>query len=273
MKRTLLLGLFVFSALVVCNCSDYFTPWTAFRKPDLDPSHYPGIIPTARSLGIGDSIGPINLEQGKIDWYAIQAKKDTTYVISANAQFDVDFVLVDSGDFSYLASGYFSTTGRPSPLIWTCDTSKTVYLRIAGPYSSYGPYQLTVKTFQTVYGNTTDIYEPDSRSRGEEIYPTDLETVETYSMRRLDPGDTDWFYFSGYDSGTYTIRTVGNTDTKICLLSENVDSVVATDDNSGGGLNAKLSTSYVNYDRTFCVTGGTSAASGVYGVSITHVYN
>jgi hypothetical protein len=276
MNRTVLLGLFVFSVLVACNCSDYFTPWTAFQKPDLDPNRYPPDLSAARALNLGDSIGPINLGQGKINWYTIQAKKDSTYVILLYQQFYAEYALVNSGDFANLVSGSGYSYNRTPLIIWTCDTSDTVYLRIAGASSSdSGSYRLAMKNFQTVYGGSADPYEPDSRGSREEIYTTSPGNAEMYSIRMLTPGDTDWFYFSVYGSGTYTIKTVGNTDTKICLLSDNGDSVVATDDNSGGGMNAKLSMAtaiYSYFNRTFYVTGGTAGASGAYGISIRYSY-
>ena len=273
MNRTVVRGLFIFTLLVACNCSDYFTPWTVFQKPDLDPNRYPPDLSAAKPLNLGDSISQAYLGEGKVDWYAIQAKKDSTYVLTLYVQFDAEYMIIKSGDFSFISSGTVSYNGSHT-VIWTCDTADTVYLKVSGAYlSDSGSYRLTLKTFQEVYGNSIDRYEPDSKDNRQEIYATYPGYMETYTIRTLTHGDTDWFYISDYTSGTYTIRTVGNTDTKIGLLAVSGDSVIATDDNSGGGMNAKLSFYSSYYYHMFFVTGGTAAASGAYGILVRYSYN
>jgi hypothetical protein len=274
MNRTVLLGLFVFSVLVVCNCSDYFTPWTAFQQPNLDPGSLPPEMPGLRTLNIGDSIGPAFVGPDKKNWYAIPAKKDSTYVLALYEQVDLEYMVIKAGDFSVVTSGLGRTYFGYRPVVWMSDTSDTEYVRISATYSyDSGSYCLTLKTFQTVFGNSIDSLEPDARTRTQQIYPFMSGDPEFFTIRSLSPGDTDWFYFTSFSSDNYIIRTVGNTDTKICLQSATGETVIASDDNSGGALNARLAVPPLDAIRYFFVTGGTAAASGAYGVSIKYSNN
>ena len=270
MFRTLILCVF-FGA---CTCSDYFMPWTAFLKPDLNPGDYPLKMPNLRLLDIGDSIGQEFVGPGGTNWYAIPAKKDSTYVLALYEQVDLQYTVIKAGTFSLVTTGSGRTYNDFRPVVWISDTTDTAYVRISAAYSyDSGTYCLTLKPFQTVYGNSIDSLEPDSKTSPQQLYPIMTGDAEFFTIRTLTPGDTDWFYFTSFSSDNYIIRTVGNADTKICLQSANGDSVTASDDNSGGALNAKLAVPPMDAVRYFFVTGGTGSTSGVYGVSVRYSSN
>jgi hypothetical protein len=136
-----------------------------------------------------------------------------------------------------------------------------------------GPFWLSLKSFDAAYGAVADAYEPDSeKNLAARISFTSSNTNEVFQFHRLSVNDTDWYVFSPNYSRTYAIRTVGSADTKICVVSARGDSVIVSDDNSGGANNASLiwtcPYSPGFYTRWFYVTGGAPGASGAYGISV-----
>lgn len=257
----------------LCGCSDYFTPWSAFRqeKYDLGPS---GSAPAATAMTVPDSVDNAAYLTSAA-WYSFLASKDTTYVIMfypryGNAALDI----FDTASQSVIVS----VTDSPATLFWICGKSGTYYLRVrqnpvsnGGASSGPGPFAISLKNFSDAYGATADVYEPDStKSLATDIKFTKENETEAFQIHRIAPGDTDWFVFSPNFGRQYVLRTVGNaTGIKISLLSLAGDSVVAGDVGSGGGQNARLTWicpySSSSYTRYFYVTGLTE---GAYGISV-----
>ncbi len=269
-------SLVVLVALAVCGCSDYFAPWSAFQQHTYGGNG--GAYPVdATRLSVGDSVvGTVN--PLGVQWYSFSANTDTTYVVSFCPRFDGTLDIMDSGIGIAVLSGSDTFSAGARPLLWTCWSAGTYYVRIkdVNPYySSYSAdtFVLSVKKFGAAYGSVVDSFEPDNaRSLASDCPISSGNGPELFQLRRLAPGDTDWISFSPNKSRTYTIRTVGVPDTKLCLTGIGGDTAIVCDDNSGGGKNAKLvwSSPYVTSPVRcyFFVTGGTPGASGAYAVSV-----
>jgi hypothetical protein len=261
-----------------CSCSDYFTPWSAFQPTEYDLGSS-SFLPDATLLSVPDSIES-KAGQVRVVWYSFPANKDTTYVITFCPQFDNAVLdIFDSASQSSIESITDTATATPASAFWICRKSGTYYLRIRRDTVSYyyavmpGPFWLSLKSFDAAYGAVADAYEPDSeKNLAARISFTSSNTNEVFQFHRLSVNDTDWYVFSPNYSRTYAIRTVGSADTKICVVSARGDSVVVSDDNSGGANNASLiwtcPYSPGFYTRWFYVTGGAPGASGTYGISV-----
>jgi hypothetical protein len=261
-----------------CSCSNYFTPWSAFQPTEYDPGPS-SFLPDATLLSVPDSINS-KASQSKAVWYSFPANKDTTYVITFCPQFDNAVLdIFDSASQGSIGSITDTASATPVSAFWICRKSGNYYLRIRRDTVSYyhtvmpGPFWLSLKSFDAAYGAVADAYEPDSeKNLAARISFTSSKTNEVFQFHRLSVNDTDWYVFSPNYSRTYAIRTIGTTDTKTCMVSARGDSVVASDDNSGGANNAKLlwmcPYSPGLYTRWFYVTGGTPGAYGAYGISV-----
>jgi hypothetical protein len=266
----------VLVALAACGCSDYFAPWSAFQLHTYggNGAAYPV---DATRLSVGDSVGGTVNPLG-VQWYSFSANTDTTYVVSFCPRFAGTLDIMDSGIGTAVLSGSDTFSAGARSLLWTCWSAGTYYVRIKDVNSYYSSYSadtfgLSVKRFGAAYGSVVDSFEPDNaRSLAAECPVGTAAGPEVFQLRRLTPGDTDWIFFSPDNSRTYTIRTVGVPGTKLCLTGIGGDTVLASDDNSGGGNNAKLvwASPYVaSVVRCyFFVTGKTPGASGVYAVSV-----
>jgi hypothetical protein len=265
------------SLLALYGCSGYFTPWSAFQ-----PSHYDlgssAFAPDATPLAMPDSIDQ-SASPTSAAWYSFPAIADTTYVIALYPQFGKTVLDVfDTATQSAIVSVNADTSITPkATAFWICKRSGTYYVRIRCDSMSYdgsvpqpGPFRLSLKSFDAAYGQVVDAYEPDGTSNSAtRISFTTGNAAEVLQIHRTAPGDTDWYVFSPDYAHSYAIRTVGNVDTRIYLMSANRDSVEVSDDNSGGGKNAELTWtcpySSGSYSRYFYVTGQTA---GAYGISI-----
>jgi hypothetical protein len=278
-KSRLALSLYMAGAalIAVCGCSGYFTPWSAFQPIEYDLGTGT-FVPEATPLLVPDSI---NAGAGltAVTWFSFAASKDTTYVIKLYPQFDnAALDIFDTASQSSVASVTDTSITTPVSVTWICSRTGTYYLSIRRDSSDYygyasgpGPFRLSLKSFETAYGSVIDAYEPDSiKSLATRISYISESGPELFQFHRLTENDTDWYVFSPNYAHTYVIRTVGNADTRICLMAQAKDTIEASDDNSGGGKNARLlwTCPYSSglYTRYFYVTGATT---GVYGISIT----
>jgi hypothetical protein len=274
--RTAVLFLTALVLCVVCGCSNYFTPWTGFQPGEYDLG--PGVfVPAATPLAVPDSAAS-DVSRQSAAWYSFPASKDSTYAIEfyprySNAVIDI----FDSSSQSVIQSAVDTSVTLPVSVFWICKRTATYYLRIRQDSTLYysstpgpGPFAVSVKSFADAYGSAVDVYEPDNtQALAAPISFTTGNTAEVFQIHRIAPGDTDWYVFSPNYSYEYVIRTVGNVDTKICMLSQTGNLVVASDDSSGGGQNARLTWicpySSGSYIRNFFVTGTTT---GVYAISV-----
>jgi hypothetical protein len=260
-----------------CNCSDYFTPWSAFQPSEYDLGSGT-FVPEAVPVAVPDSICSGNASSSPV-WYSFPALKDTTYCIVLYPRFgNAVLDIFDTASQSSIASVADTSASLPVSCVWISRRTGTFYLRIRRDSASYGgsvlfpgPFCLSLKSFSAAYGAVIDTYEPDStRDRAAGISFSAGSNAEVFQIHRLAENDTDWYIFSPNYTRTYVLRTVGNADTRICMTAPANDSVVASDDGSGGGQNALLTWtcpySTGSYARFFYVTG---PSPGVYGISIT----
>jgi len=264
--------------LALCGCSGYFTPWSAFQPVQYDLGSNT-FAPDAVQLVVPDSVSRDERSQTPAAWCSFTAFKDTTYVATLYPQFRKgSFDLFDTSTQSSVVSVKADTGNAPrATIVWTCKKDGAYYLRIGcdsvtygGSVPTPGPFKVSVKTFDAIYGSIVDAYEPDGTpTLATRLSFTSGNAAEVFQYHRTAPKDTDWFVFSPNDAHTYEIHTVGNADTRISLLAQGKDSVEVSDDNSGEGKNARLfwtcPYSSGSYARYFFVTGLTE---GAYGISI-----
>jgi hypothetical protein len=256
---------------------DFFSPWSAFNQPDYSALLAPQqAIPDAMTLYIGDSIRYKGFKANQTDWYGFTAHKDSTYVVKLFPGFNAGVVLFKENDLKTLASNSIRSkdTGY---IMWTCDSSGTYGLRVwedftnaGSSYYSYS-YFISLKSFNAVFKLITDIYEPDGKYSPTTLFPQPSSGTTMYQVHRLTAHDTDWFSFTVRPASTYVIETSGGVDTKLYALSPGLDSVIASNDNSGGGNNARLtwtSPLTAGGKTVFYVTGATAQTAGTYAISM-----
>jgi hypothetical protein len=264
--------------LALYGCSGYFTPWSAFQPAeyDLGPST---LVPDSPLLAVPDSVDR-GAGVAPVVWYSFAAFRDTTYVLTLYPKFGrATLGLFDTATQSSVISVKATIPSAVGvTMVWACKKDGTYYLRIGSDSVTFdgtvpfpGSFSLSLKSFEDAYGSIADAYEPDStQNLAARISFTSGNAAEKFQYHRIAPKDTDWFVFSPDYAHVYEIRTVGNEDTRISLMAQGKDSIEVSDDNSGGGKNAKLSWtcpySSGAYTRYFFVTGQTR---GVYGISIT----
>jgi hypothetical protein len=272
-KSRLFMALFLagIGLLAVCGCSGYFAPWSAFQPPEYDLGSS-AFVPDASPLSMPDSVAQ-GASSFSAAWYSFPALRDTTYSITLYPQFgNAVLGIFDTSTQSTIVSVKADTSLPPkATAVWVCGRSGTYYARVgcavAGGLGSFG---LSLKSFSAAYGGIVDAYEPDNApAQATRISYTTAAVAEVFQIHRTAPGDTDWYVFSPDYAHIYVIRTVGNVDTRLCLMSANKDSVEISDDNSGGGENARLTWtcpySSGSYARYFYVTG---QSQGAYGISV-----
>jgi hypothetical protein len=265
--------------IALCNCSDYFTPWSAFQpyEYDLGPGAF---VPEAPLLALPDSICEGTGASPSV-WFSFQACKDTAYCIVLYPQFDNAVLdIFDTASQSSVASVTDTSAVLPASCVWTSRRTGVFYLRIRRDSISYGgsagvpgPFCLSLKSFSAAYGTLVDAYEPDgTQGLAAGIPCITGNGAEVFQIHQLAENDTDWYVFSPNYPRTYVLRTVGNADTRICMMAPAGDSVVAFDDSLGDGQNARLTWtcphSTGSYTRFFYVTG---PSPGVYGISVTEL--
>lgn len=82
-------------------------------------------------------------------------------------------------------------------------------------------------------------------------------------------GDIDWYYFDTSINGEYIIETHGSTDTNLYLYEDDMSTEIATDDDGGSGLNAKITENLTaGYRYYIKLNGYSNLISGDYGIDV-----
>ncbi|MGQ9478257.1 MAG: DVUA0089 family protein [Candidatus Bipolaricaulia bacterium] len=190
---------------------------------------------------------------GDVDYFLFTAEANWNYIIRTDRltpEMDTVLTLYGPDGRTVLAEDDNSGGGKASRLYWPAPASGTYFLAVrhASP-SGTGGYELVLE--RSGYG---DDYGNDPASAA--AIPTDGAPVRG----RIEvPGDIDYFSFSAKAEGEYTISTSGlspEMDTVLTLYGPDGRTVLAEDDNSGGGRASKLV--------------WTCPASGTYYLSVRH---
>lgn len=190
---------------------------------------------------------------GDVDYFLFSAEVNWSYLLETEqltSEMDTVLTLYGPDGRTVLDEDDNSGGGRASRLVWSAPASGTdfVTVRHADP-NGKGGYALKVtKTgYSDDYGNS-----PATAV----AIPTDGTAV---AGRIEVPGDLDCFSFSAKAEGKYTIATrdlSGEMDTVLTLYGPDGRTVLAEDDNSGGGRASRIE--------------WTCPASGTYFVSVGH---
>ncbi|MDH7504809.1 MAG: pre-peptidase C-terminal domain-containing protein [Candidatus Acetothermia bacterium] len=190
---------------------------------------------------------------GDVDYFLFSAEANWSYLLATeqlSAEMDTLLTLYAPDGRTVLAEDDNSGGGRASRLAWAAPASGTYFVAVrhADPNGT-GGYALTVK--KTGYGDDYG----NSPATAVAV-PTD----GTALAGRIEvPGDVDFFSFSAKAEAKYTIATSdlsSEMDTFLTLYGPDGRTVLAEDDNSGGGRASRLEWS--------------CPASGTYFVSVRH---
>ncbi len=157
---------------------------------------------------------------GDVDYFSFQADQGTSYKIEVTlgTLYDTDLFFYDTNGTSLIDYAYY-----PPSITWTCPTSGTYYVAVAGWFST-GTYSLSV---------TTTIIVDD---HGNDYTTATALTVETSASGELEIGnDVDYFSFLAVAGTTYSISTTLITlpDSYLTLYDTDGTSVILFNDDNG----------------------------------------
>ena len=173
-----------------------------------------------------------------VDWMWFEITEDGDYTIQTTGNGDTYIRLYDL-DGNLLAVDDDGGVGKNASVTMhlTVDPSYGTGLYIAEVSSYHGEviplyYAMVTKADA---GGAGDAYEDDdSRAKAKGIV-----AGESQSRSIHDAGDEDWVLFRPIQSGAYQIQTNGDGDMKLDLYDAK-GNLLATDDDSGTGLNARI---------------------------------
>ena len=169
------------------------------------------------------------------DWFRFHGVAGLIYTFFSTGSTDLRINLYADNGTTQL--GYDDDEGADYNfyLQFTCTTTAYYKIKIDAAYLCSGEY-----VFHRVFGAALDIYEPDGlAAQAREIFPKINVLTEYHTLHNAK--DFDWYKFIGVANCTYTFETTGSIDPVLVLAAAADTSIVlAFDDNSGTGLNARF---------------------------------
>lgn len=200
---------------------------------------------------------------GDVDWVSFTVDTTGNYTIQTEGTGDTIISVYDK-DGNFLLLDDDSGVGRNASVKMRFVADTRYYAKVYSYQNALIPnYTLSLTEAGTSAG---DAYESDntiSTAKG-------IVAGETQSHSIHTSGDVDWVKIRPIQTGTYQIQTSGDGDLKLDLYASNGTTLLATDDDSGVGLNARLG--YVlNANTDYYIkayTYNTSTLIDNYGLSI-----
>lgn len=189
-------------------------------------------LSTARLLTVGSAQSHSLHSASDQDWVYIQVSQSGDYTIQTEGSGDTLISLYNQNG-SILDSDDDGGVGRNASLTYRLQAGTRYYARV----TAYGQAVIPSYTLSlTRTSNGGDAYEPDnSRTTAGKIV-----AGETQSHSIHVAGDEDWIRIRPVQSGSYQIQTSGDGDMKLDLYAANGTTLLASDDDSGVGLNARI---------------------------------
>ncbi|MDR0562626.1 MAG: PPC domain-containing protein [Spirochaetaceae bacterium] len=175
------------------------------------------------------------LHDGDEDWFAVETPDNGTLILETTGSMDTFMELYDgaSGSSSRLTSNDDGGNNLNARIEYFAEAGKTYLAKVRGLGGDTGSYGFKA-TFNPM---PTDPSEPNDAQ--EQATVIELDTPVEASFQS--PSDEDWYYLAVPEDGGYLIvYTEGRMDTRITVYDE-AGSMLADDDDSGRGLNARAS--------------------------------
>lgn len=187
----------------------------------------------ATYLALNDSQSHSIHSSSDVDWVYMRVDRTGYYTIQTEGSGDTIISLYDANG-NYLTMNDDSGIGRNASLTVQLRAGTTYYAEVESYNNSLIPdYTLTL----TEYGGSRgDAYESDNTFSSAK----DIVAGETQAHSIHSAGDVDWVHIRPIASGAYQIQTSGEGDMKLELYSSDGHTLLATDDDSGVGLNARI---------------------------------
>lgn len=226
---------------------------------------YAGSTATTGTLAVGGSISG-NLESGgDSDWFRVTLTAGTNYHFGITGGTLTDpYLNVRNGNGTIVASDDDSGAGLNSDLTYTPTTSGIFYLDVRGATTvGTGTYAALVTV--AISSGVSDDYASNSSTTGM------VSIGGSYTGNIEHSGDHDWFRITATAGTIYQVNVNGSSLTDPYVMILNVDgNLVASDDDSGAGLNAQaLFKARLNGTYYVDVSGSQSFNIGAYTGSVT----
>ena len=167
------------------------------------------------------------IHPGDQDWFVIRPGEAALYVLETSGRLDTMMELYEGS--RRLAENDDGGSGENARIAWPLEGGKSYIVMIKGYGSDTGAYGFSVRAQEI----PDRALEPnDSRSQASAI------EAESVTEAFIAPGDQDWYRFTLAEETNLVIRTRGRLDTQMSL--ESADAVLARDDDSGEGENARI---------------------------------
>ena len=168
-----------------------------------------------------------------VDYVGFWVENTGYYTIQTEGSGDTIITLFDENrEFLYINDD--GGVGRNAALTLQLQAGAIYYAEVSSYQNSLIPnYTLSLTRAS---GGSGDAYESDN------TYATAKGIVagDTQSRSIHTAGDVDWVKFRPIQSGAYQIQTSGDGDLKLDLYAANGTTLLASDDDSGVGLNARI---------------------------------
>lgn len=216
----------------------------------------------ASVISVGQSQVHTIHDEGDVDWVGFIVDTTGNYILQTEGSGDTIISVYDE-DGNFLVLDDDSGVGRNASVKMRFEANKEYYAEVSSYQDALIPnYTLSLTEAGTSAG---DAYESDN------TYSTAKGIIagETQAHSIHAAGDVDWVKFRPIQSGTYQIQTSGDADMKLYLYSAS-GTLITSDDDSGVGVNARISTNF-NANTDYYIKASAYSSSALvdnYGLNI-----
>ncbi len=222
---------------------------------------YTATTATTGKLAIGSSATGTVETSGDSDWFAVTLAAGTSYRFdlapAQGSQLSSQIKIFNSAG-TVLATGA-AGTGGTSQLTYKATTAGTYYVSAGAGNTSTGAYALAAAV------QVTDDFSATTATNGKvTVGGATAGTIES-------AGDADWFAVTLTAGATYTIEVKGAAGSLVdplLRLYNNAATLLDTNDDGGGGLNARLSFKAAAGGTYYIAASGANNTLGAYTVSV-----
>lgn len=224
------------------------------------------VLDNTRENAIQLSVGVLQAHtihsSSDVDWVGFIVDATGYYTLQTGGSGDTILSIYDA-DGNFLVLDDDSGVGHNASVSMQFTAGEVYYAKVSAFQNALIPYY-TLSLTETS-GGSGDAYESDNTM----ATAKGIVAGETQSHSIHAAGDVDWVKIRPLQGGTYQIQTSGNGDLKLDLYSAN-GTLLATDDDSGVGLNARIGyTLNANTDYYIkAYTYNTSVLIDSYGLSV-----
>lgn len=215
------------------------------------------------SISVGQTQSHSIHTSSDVDWVSLMVDTTGYYTLQTGGSGDTIISVYDK-NCNFLLLNDDSGVGHNASVTMQFQANTLYYAKVSSYQNSLIP-NYTLSLTQASGGNG-DAYESDN------TYATAKGIIagETQSHSIHVAGDVDWVRIRPIQTGTYQIQTSGDGDMKLGLYASNGTTLLASDDDSGIGLNARIG--YVlNANTDYYIkayTYSTSVLVDEYGLSV-----